>query len=107
MTDEETRLLTVTFGEGWSERAEMGLSLIDIPALQMPRGEVVHAIFVRGPMNGYPSRLVMDRAIQPSISAGMHTHPFLGQVMYAHSISDIPAALAPHEAILAHVRMYK
>lgn len=25
MTDDEARLLTVTFGEGWAERTEMGL----------------------------------------------------------------------------------
>lgn len=107
MTAEEARLLTVTFGEGWQERTEMGMRLIDIPKLKLPNGDEVRAIFVRAPMNGYPTRLFFDRVVQPSQGLPMHTHPFLGQVMYAHSIKDIVAELAPHEAILAHLRMYK
>ena len=107
MTVEEAHLLTVTFGEGWQEETEMGLPLIRIPGLRLPNGEMVNAIFVRAQMNGYPTRLFFDRPIAPSTPLGMHTHPFLGQVMYAHSINSIPATVAPHEAILAHLRMYK
>ena len=107
MTNEETRLFTVTFGEGWQECTEMGLPLIDIPELRLPNGETVHAVFVRATMNGYPTRLFFDRVVTPSSSLAMHTHPFRGQVMYAHSINSIPATLAPHEAVLAHLRMYK
>jgi hypothetical protein len=85
----------------------MGLPLIYFPEMAMPRGELVRAVFVRGPMNGYPTRLFLNRSIQPTGSLTMHTHPFLGEVMYAHSIRDIAANLPPHVAILAHLRMYK
>ena len=107
MTAEESRLLTVTFGEGWQERTEMELPLILIPELQLVSGQTVRAVFVRAQMNGYSTRLFFDRPLTPSASLPMHTHPFLGQVMYAHSINGISATLPPHEAILAHLRMYK
>lgn len=107
MTDQEARLLTVTFGPGWQERTEMGLPLIDIPEVRMPNGEVAHAVFVRGPMSGYPTRLFFDRQVASRRNLPVHVQPLLGQVMYAHSINNIPATLPPHEAILAHLQMYK
>lgn len=106
MTDDEARLLTVTFGEGWTERTEMGLPLIDLPKLTLSNGEKIHAVFVRAPMNGYPTRLFLERPLTPKSGLPMHTHPFLGKVLYAHSIKDIPATIPPHEAILGHLRMY-
>lgn len=64
-------------------------------------------MFVRGQMNGYPTRLFFERPLAPISNLPMHTHPFLGKVMYAHSIKDIAATIPPHEAILAHLRLYK
>ncbi|MFY9711655.1 MAG: hypothetical protein WA668_07865 [Candidatus Cybelea sp.] len=107
MTDDEARLLTVTFGEGWAERTEMGLPLIDLSELTLGSGERIRAVFVRGQMNGYPTRLFFERPLTPISNLPMHTHPFLGKVMYAHSIKDIAATIPPHEAILAHLRLYK
>lgn len=111
MSEEEGRLLTVTFGEAWSvveEPTVPGVPLIDLPRLGLADGTVVHAIFVRGTMNGYPTRLFFDRQLRPKAgNLNLTTHPFRGTVMYAHSISGIPHTVAPHEAILAHLRMYE
>jgi hypothetical protein len=111
MSEEETRLLTVTFGEGWSlveEPTLPGVQLIDLPDLRLADGTAVHALFVRGSMNGYPTRLFFDRQLRPKAgNLNQTTHPFRGTVMYAHSINQIAATVPPHEAILAHLRMYQ
>lgn len=110
MTEDENRLLRVTFGDRCSlfeEPTLPGVSLIDLPTLELSDGTVVHAVFVRGAMNGYPTRLFFDRRLQPRAgNLNLTTHPFRGTVMYAHSINEIPATVPPHEAILAHLRMY-
>lgn len=107
MSEQEARLLSVTFGDGWREVTEQNLPLIEIPALRLSNGQTVHAVFVRATMNGYPTRLFFECVLQPKVALQMHSHPFRGKVMYAHSINSIAATLPPHEAILAHLRMYK
>jgi len=106
MSDEDARLLTITFGDGWREVSEHGFPLIEIPNLLLSNSDPVHAVFVRAQMNGYPTRLFFDRPLQPKQHIQMTTHPFRGKVMYAHSINSVPSTLSPHEAILAHLRMY-
>jgi hypothetical protein len=112
MTEEEKFAIEATFGCEATAHEELGLTLIRLAKIQLPDGctpECALAIFVRGTLNGYSTRLFFDRPILPANGKtyNQHIHPLLGRPMYAHSINSIPATLPPHQAILAHLRMYE
>ena len=98
MTEDENHLLRVTFGDGCSPFQEStlpGVPLVDLPTLELSDGTMVHAVFVRGSMNGYPTRLFFDRQLQPRAgNLNLTTHPFRGTVIdvgcFAHQGGPIP-----------------
>jgi hypothetical protein len=115
MTDEEKSALESTFGCSVTEHQEPGLPgvpLIQLSEIMLPAGcspDRVLVVFARGQMNGYLSRLFFEKPIIPGngLTLQLQTQALLGRVMYVHSINQIPATLPPHQAILAHLRMYE
>jgi len=112
MTAEEADAIKETFGVEPEAYQDGGNECIVLPVLRLPTGckpPEAMAIFVRGPVGGYQSRLFFEVPI--TLSNGslptIHSQMMLGREMHAASIQGIPPTLPPHQAILAHLQQYK
>lgn len=112
MTPEEIGGLRDTFGVEPEVYQENGVDCVVFAALKLPYGcnpAEAMAIFHRGAIGSYETRLFFDKPVSNSDGSmpNIHEQRVLGRTMFAASIRGIPANLPPHQAILAHLRMYK
>ncbi len=111
-TAEELQAVKDTFGIEPSLQQESGNDCIVLPALKLPPGckpAEAMAVFVRGPVAGYETRLFFECPVSNSDGQLPTIHPqmILGRQMHAASIRGILPTLPPNQAILAHLRVYQ
>jgi hypothetical protein len=112
LTPQEQRALDMTFGEGIYEVTEAGARLFVIPKLRLPVGadpSEAFAIYHASPYSGYTSRLFFEIAIKGANGSmpPVTTAVLCGRTVHAASFNGVPAELPPHQAILAHLRLYE
>ena len=112
MTADEQRGLDATFGTGIREIYEGPFRLFVIPRLRMPKGaspSEVFAIYCASSHTGYQTRLFLETPIRGANGQTpvTTTAVLCGRTVHAASFNGVPAELPPHQAILAHLRLYE
>lgn len=111
MTPEEARALVDLCGEGAAEFQESGLRVFWLPRVTLPPGcspSPMFGIYVASPLDSYTSRLFLEHPVKMADGSVPPTaaRVLLGRSVHSASMNNVPASLAPHMAVLAHLRRY-
>jgi|SRR5947209_5613730 len=110
MTASDLAALDALFGPGVQEVADVGISFIALPHVEMPAGcgvESVSGLYAARQLDGYHSRLFLSAPVTLPNGAPPATAVYFNRQWYAVSIQGVSPHLPPHQAILAHLSQYK